>query len=707
MNSLLQEVKNINTLDAAIEFFYSQVTTTQTIEDALAFTQEAHSHQKRKSGEPYVIHPILVAAIVASFGNDSAMIMAALLHDVVEDTDYSVEYVEKRFGKDVALLVEGLTKIITLRDKELIPSDSDEKLLKSALTFRKMLLTSTEDVRVFVVKLCDRLHNMMTLDALDEKKQKRIAEETLVVYAPVAHRLGISMLKNQLEDLSFKYLYKGQYQEIKTFKEENQEQFRSLLHNFKNKITEIMVDGGFEKGSFEVHGRIKHDYSIYLKMQRKGVEIDEILDLLAIRIIVKDPVLCYQALGLVHLNFKPIASRFKDYIANTKENGYQTLHTTVFNEEKIFEVQIRTYSMNDTADYGIVTQLKNKNEEIDLNWINQLLVLDETEQHYMESLKNDLYSDEIVVYSPKAQRFTLPRGSVVLDFAYAVHSEVGESAASAIVNKEHSSLLRELKNGDMVKVVTEKNVPPRCSWQSLVKTSKAKTQIRAMCNQRIREIDRVVSMSILQTILELNRPRIRRRLESINLLHTLDRIAEDYHVLKDVINRYIKELRKNQRFWGFLNRHKFKLKRYRFDTLEVYSNSVINSCQFEYCCHPKIGDDIVAFKEGANAKVHHKMCQNAAQRLASHEAMVYVSWIKRDYFKYRMTVLIQSQKGALAQFLLYLSKLDINIVTIELGNEQSETTQYCTLLVQSKEENLGRLQTQLEKKIKVIKMVKE
>ena len=703
MNLLLQNIASINTLDAA-ERFFSSVANSEAINRALLYAKNAHSSQKRKSGEPYVIHPILVASIVAKLGNDEAMIIAALLHDVVEDTSYSIEDIEKNFGKDVSLLVEGLTKIITIRDSQLAPSHSDEKLLKSALTFRKMLLASTHDVRIFIVKLCDRLHNMMTLDALDENKQKRIAEETLVVYAPVAHRLGISMLKNLLEDLSFKYIHTSSYEEIENFKNIHSKIFEKSMNIFVEKLKSLMLKNGFKDGTFEILSRVKHNYSIWLKMQRKSVEIDEILDLLAIRVIVKSPIMCYKVLGLVHLNFKPIASRFKDYIANPKENAYQTLHTTVFNENRVFEIQIRSEQMHAMAELGIVAQLKNKKGEVDLDWINQLLVLDETEQHYMESLKNDLYSDEIVVYSPKATRYTLPRHSLVIDFAYAVHTEVGDNAIDALVNKEQSSLLRELKNGDMVNITTDEHAQLRCGWKDLVKTSKAKTQIKLMCNQRIREIDKITGMSILQTILELNRPRIRRRLESLNILEKLEYVATDLNVLKDVLDRYIKELRKNQRFLGFLNRHKFKLKRYHFDTLEVYSNSTITRSAFEYCCHPKIGDDIIAFKVDTQASVHHKMCQSAADKLSAREPMVYVSWMKKYYIEYRLTVLLHSNKGALAQFLLYLSKLDINIVSIELGNEHSEATQYCTLLIQSKEENLNKLRVKLEKKIKVIQM---
>jgi RelA/SpoT family (p)ppGpp synthetase len=332
LDAFLLKAKEIHSIEEAKSLLWEQIpsplsATTKALELALT----AHDGQQRKSGEPYIVHPILVAAITAAFSNDETMVQAALLHDVVEDTSFDIEDLEREFGDDVAHMVEGLTKIVEIRDIELAPSDSDERLINSALTFRKMLIASIKDIRVLVIKLCDRLHNMLTLDALGSDKQKRIAEETLVVYAPIAHRLGIARLKNSLEDLSFYYIYPEDYKEIDTYIQSNAQNLQFKLNTFIQKVKKAMVQNGFDEDEFEIFGRVKHYYSIYMKMHRKGVSIEEVLDLLAVRIIVDEPIECYKVLGLMHLEFTPLISRFKDYIAVPKENGYKTIHTTLFN----------------------------------------------------------------------------------------------------------------------------------------------------------------------------------------------------------------------------------------------------------------------------------------------------------------------------------------------------------------------------------------
>ena len=447
MNTIdIETITRINDVEAAVEHLYSLIPPTKRISTALEYAREAHKNQCRKSGEPYIVHPVLVASIVAAITGDEAMVVAALLHDVVEDTHITSEDVERDYGEDVANLVEGLTKIDTIRDAQLIPSNSDEKLVVSALSFRKMLIASIEDVRVLVVKLCDRLHNMLTLGALSPAKQHRIAEETLVVYAPIANRLGISFLKNQLEDLSFQYLFKEEKEAIDLYLEENYRSINSRLSIFCEKLTKMMLENGFNEEDFQILSRVKHDYSIYLKMQRKGISIDEILDLLAVRILVKKPIDCYRVFGLVHLNFQPLSSRFKDYISIPKENGYQTLHTTVFHDSAIFEVQIRTYEMHKTAELGVAAHWKYKNggnNPISLEWLHNLQYQNESVEAFYELIKNDLFSDDISVFSPKGKSFTLPRGAVALDFAYAVHTEVGDTAEGCYINKEKASLLTE------------------------------------------------------------------------------------------------------------------------------------------------------------------------------------------------------------------------------------------------------------------------
>jgi len=702
----IDRITHINDVEGAIAYLYSLIHPSHAVTTALNFAQEAHKEQFRKSGEPYIVHPVLVASIVASITGDEAMVIAALLHDVVEDTHITIEDVQRDYGDDVAHLVEGLTKIDTIRDAQLTPSSSDEKLVASALSFRKMLIASIEDVRVLVVKLCDRLHNMLTLGALSEAKQHRIAEETLVVYAPIAHRLGISFLKNLLEDLSFQYLFAEDKRSIDMYMEENYRSIAARLNDFCDKLTKMMLENGFCQDDFEILSRVKHNYSIYLKMQRKGISIDEILDLFAVRILVKKPIDCYRVFGLVHLNFQPLSSRFKDYISIPKENGYQTLHTTVFDDSAIFEVQIRTYEMHATAELGVAAHWKYKsgNNPISLDWLHNLQYQNESVEAFYELIKNDLYSEDISVFSPKGKPFTLPRGAVALDYAYAVHTEVGDSAEGCLVNKEKASLLSELHNGDIVKITTAPNNKKitRCSWIDAVKTSRAKASMRANCNQRIRAIDALSGMNILSSIFRLDEDKISDLLERVHMEDQVHRLPRELDFLKESINRLGEEMRENSRFGGFWTRNRFKLKPYLFASLEVSSTQNISDAVFDYCCHPKTGDEIVAFLQDGKAHVHHKMCKNAASMIERHEPMLYVRWKQQNYYRYHLIISMQNAQGSLADLLTYMAKMGTDINSIELGKERSEHTKYCEMEFQTLESDINRLRPKLEKKGKII-----
>ena len=704
----IEKVKHLHDVDSSIAYLYSHMKRSDKLQKALSFSIEAHKLQFRKSGEPYIIHPILVASIVASITSDESMAIAALLHDVVEDTDTTIVNIENLFGLDVAHLVGGLTKIDVIRDKELVPSVSDERLVASALTFRKMLLASIEDVRVLVVKLCDRLHNMLTLDALAEHKQLRIAEETLVVYAPIAHRLGISFLKNILEDLSFSYLFKEEKHHIDNYLDTNYHAIELKLNEFKEAISKTLMLNGFCEDDFEVLSRVKHRYSIYLKMQRKGVSIDEVLDLLAIRILTKDPVKCYNILGLIHLHFRPLASRFKDYIAVTKDNGYQTIHTSVFYKTAIFEVQIRTYDMHKTAELGVAAHWKYKSgaSNIKLDWLDNLQYQEENVEDFYELIKNDLYSEDISVFSPTGDAFTLPRGAVVLDFAYSVHSEVGNKALSALVNKTKNSLLSELSNGDIVKIITDDKVTTRCSWIDAVKTSKAKTNMKLNCNARVRDIDMKVAVSILATAMGLNNHRIKEWFNDNHCDNSVS-IVRDVEHFKHVLHRYFAEINKNNRFKRFISKHMFKLKHTLIAGLEIYSTSTINDLVFDYCCHPKTGDEIVGFLDKSKVNVHHKMCSNAAKKIDESQKMVFVKWVQEKVYAYNLIASLHNEKGALAEFLTFLVKLNIDISSIALGKESEEYTKFCELDFEAKESDINALRVKIENKIKVIHLTRK
>ena len=708
MKKIIDAVRDIHDLQEAKAFFYKQVHSSSIVEKALHFSEEAHSGQFRKSGEPYIIHPILVASIVFSISEDEAMVIAALLHDVVEDTSLSISEVSAEFGEDVAHLVEGLTKIVKMRDSELIASDSDEKLIVSALSFRKMLLASIQDVRVLVVKLCDRLHNMLTLEALSSLKQERISEETMVVYSPIAHRLGISSLKNALEDLSFKYIFPEDSSRINTYLEDNFHQIHESLNDFIAKVTKAMIRNGFSEDDFEIKSRIKHAYSIYLKMQRKGISIDEVLDLLAIRILVKNPLECYKVLGIMHLYFKPLSSRFKDYLANAKDNGYQTLHTTVFDNTSIFEVQIRTFEMHETAELGVAAHWKYKGGEtsINLDWMQNLQLQGDSVEEFYELVKNDLYSEDILVFSPNGDPFTLPRGAVALDFAYAVHTEVGNRAVGCLINKAKATLLTELKNGDLVRIDTDEGEITRCSWIDTVKTSRAKTNMRLICKQRLNHINTLSGINILSTVLGLNQPRIVEWLNTNKMMDSVCKVASDADQLKILVKSYLEDIKKNSRFQGFLKRHKFKLKQYNFGSVQISSNSSINDMVFDYCCHPKAGDEILAFKVANKAHIHHKLCHHAYDLIEEQMPMLSVHWSTQKVFYYHLIVSLRNTKGALAAFLQHLAKMEIDLASIELGKEQKSHVHYCEIEMHSLEGDLMKLRKKIDAKYKVIQLIR-
>ncbi len=707
MTDFLDRIGNIVTISEAKEYLEENIKITESIERALEISISLHENQFRKSGEPYVVHPILVAAITASFSDDETMVISALLHDVVEDTDYPIEKIEQHFGKDVRHIVEGLTKIVAIRDENLAPSSVD-RLSSSALSFRKMLIASIEDVRILIIKLCDRLHNMMTLDALPPSKQIRISEETLLVYAPIAHRLGISKIKNILEDLSFKYIYPNEYQKIDEYIKANDQNLHFRLNAFIEKAKILLHKVGYHWENFEVIGRVKHYYSIYLKMQRKGVGIDEVLDLLAIRVIVKEPIECYEALGALHLEFTPLISRFKDYIALPKENGYQTIHTTLFDDDGIVEAQIRTKQMHQLAEYGVAAHWKYKGglENVNLEWLKGLNYQSESVEEFYELAKSDLFSEEISVFTPEGDYFTLPKDSVALDFAYAVHSEIGETATGALVNKEKASLLTILKNGDIVKIITDGQPRMHCSWENTVKTSKAKSGIRAQCRKRIREVDEYTSYNILATLFDKRPSFIKEVLESSGSDTGMAKAAGYLDALKEKIHRISKTQNiKEVKFWELLKKGYKKPQNREVEHFTFYTNKPVDKIEFDHCCHPKVGDDIVAFYKDNKAIIHHKLCMNAYERIKTGEPMLFVQWSSSKLSHYRLIVSLPNQKGELAKLLMKLSQMGLNVTGIEFGISSSESAEYCNIEVESEKAAKTDIDRELSRKFKLIDIV--
>jgi GTP pyrophosphokinase len=461
----------------------------QLIESAYAFAEAAHQGQLRKSGEPYITHPLAVAEIVAEMQLDLASIAAALLHDTIEDCEVKEETIAAKFGKEVASIVEGVTKLERLNF-----SSRDEAQVEN---LRKMFLAMAKDLRVILIKLADRLHNMRTLKYRSAEAQRRIALETMDIYAPLAHRLGVSEIKWELEDLAFRYMEPDQYQEVSQLvarkRQEREEITEDLMEQIRHKLDEAGIHA-------DISGRPKHFYSIYKKIHRQGKDITQIYDLIAIRVIVDEVKDCYGALGVIHSQWKPLPLRFKDYIATPKPNMYQSLHTTVIGPHgEPFEIQIRTWEMHRTSEFGVAAHWAYKEGKTDrefdkkLQWLRSLLEWQQEmrdAREFVESVKVDIFADQVFVFSPKGHVFNLPADATPLDFAFAVHSDVGYRCVGAKVNGKISPLDRKLQNGDVVEILTSKQSPgPALDWLKVVKTASAKNKIRQFFKKERREED--------------------------------------------------------------------------------------------------------------------------------------------------------------------------------------------------------------------------
>lgn len=672
------------------------------IEKACLIAEEAHAGQFRKSGEPYIIHPYLVATAVAVFGGDESMVIAAILHDAVEDTPFTLEEAESIFNADVAHLVDGLTKIDKIREENLISSDKvNEKLIQSAMTFRKMLVASIKDIRVLVIKLCDRLHNVLTLDALREDKRRRIAEETLVVYAPIAHRLGIGRIKNILEDKSFFYIFPEDYAKIEAYIRGHDQSLRLGLNNFIDELTRLFLQNGFVDKSFEISARVKHHYSIYSKMQRKGVGIDEVLDLLALRVMVNTPEECYKILGILHTTYKPLIARFKDYIALPKENGYQTLHTTLFHKNGIFEVQIRTHDMHKTAEYGIAAHWKYKACAISpkLSWLEAMQYSNENPLDFYELAKNDLFSEEVVVYAPNGKTFTLPVGSTALDFAFTVHSEVGLKAKAAHINRVRKPLLQELRTGDMVLIEVGDEKRLRCSWLEALKTSRAKNILRSECNNRQKELDTLSAESMIAFCLNEQVARILPWLKEQGYEEILFKVPRENLLLEEIVVRYQKEVQKKM----LVNFRPAPLKSYLIDNLQILSPKPVSDVVFDHCCHPKFGDSILLFYDsGGKTVIHHKQCENAYQLLKEGKGVLKASWVGTKAGLFRVVVNLQNRKGALLELVSFLSKKDVNIASVSLGQSGKNLPSWCEIVAEFRLQQLDKVRAGIEKQFTLV-----
>ncbi len=466
------------------------------IQDAITLATDKHKGQKRKSGEPYITHPLAVAGILCDWGMDIDSILAGILHDTLEDTDLTTEEIEKRFGHDVAFLVDGVTKISKARSGM---RDIDSYLPSTKDNLTKLLIAVGEDVRVVIIKLADRLHNMQTLQHMPPEKQKKIARETLEVFAPLADRLNMGRVRVQLEELAFSYLepktFKRLSHEIKSRLGKSHRKLATVRHNVDKKLTEEAV-------THTMDGRVKSVYSLHKKLQ-KIPDINEIYDLIALRVIVDDVATCYRVLGIIHGMYQPMVKRIKDYIARPKPNGYQSLHTTVMtNNGEIVEFQIRTHAMHEYSERGLAASFHYNEQKLseaykkgqigampaDLAWITELqevaAKLRDGKDVDVENLKPRLFKDQIFVYSPKGDIFTLPEGSFPLDFAYRVHSDVAKTAVGFKVNGKMVPFDRVLENGDHIEIITKRNTGPSLHWFKTVLTSHAREKLRAQLKKQ-------------------------------------------------------------------------------------------------------------------------------------------------------------------------------------------------------------------------------
>lgn len=691
---------NIENVQEAIFKLQSIRSITKNIARAIDDAKEFHKGQSRKSGIPYVVHPICVASIVAYYGGDEAMVCAALLHDVVEDTLCEIDYIYESYGRIVGDLVDALTKIVEIRKEELNLNDNGT-VLANVLSFRKMLIASVKDPRVLVVKISDRMHNMLTLNALSTHKQIKISEETLGVYAPIAHRLGISSIKNELENISFYYIYPEEFNKIKKFMDSKKQNLDLRLHEFTHKISTLLFNEGFLNDDFKIESRVKRPYSIYLKMQRKGISIDEMLDLLAIRIILKDRISCYKALGIIHLNLKPIPSRIKDYIALPKENGYQTIHTTVFDEGDIFEVQIRTFDMHKSAEFGVAAHWKYKSGGVapNMDWIENMQYSNNNEEEFYELARNELYKEDIIVFSPKGDVISLPVGAVALDFAYSIHSGIGNLAKEAYINHQKAPLLQKLKSGDIIKIITDENVKVRCTWIDAVKTSKAKSHMKSVCQHRIKEIDRKSALNILSTIFN-KEYKLFDKFISENYDDKINKIVYDITLLNEIKDKTKEMLNIDKGIFSKIKFSSFNLKELKFDNIVIFTNRNINGVFFDYCCHPKFGDSILAIKKAQKAVIHHKLCDRANEEINNSSNQLFVKWSHDNKKIYKILVFLEDQKGILAGFLSAVAKYDCNVLSIKYDGYKNHFSTLCEILFESNSD-IKKMRDVLSKKYKI------
>lgn len=705
---------NETTYEKLLENVKKYMPDTSLVERAYKYAEEAHKAQKRNSGEAYIVHPVGVAIILSELEMDSECVAAGLLHDVIEDVEKdNYNTIKNEFGSVIADLVEGVTKL----DK--IPFVSNEQ--RQIENVRKMFFAMASDIRVIIIKLADRLHNMRTLMYMPEEKQRRIAKETLDVYAPLAHRLGLQRIKWELEDLSLKYLDSVAYYEIADSvhmkKQEREEYVNEIIRLFEKKLADMHIEG-------EIMGRVKHYYSIYRKMFTQGKTIDEIYDLFAIRIIVNDVNDCYAALGMVHEMFTPIPGRVKDYIAMPKPNMYQSLHTTLIGPKGYpFEVQIRTWQMHKIAENGIAAHWKykegktgEKTDDYDkkLAWVRDMLEIqkdmtDSTDFYNM--LKIDMFSDEVFVFTPKGEVISLPAGATPVDLAFAIHSAVGYKMTGAKVNSKIVPIDYKLQNGDIVEILTgsvEKG--PKLDWIKICKTTSAKNKINQWFKREQRESNIIKGKELIEKEIKrlglaagevLNHSFFEQMLKKFNY-----NSADDMYV--SVANNAITPMRIVQRLIDFNTELKNRIaeaeaaeklaqqqkaaarKKSRSGNGIIVKGEENLLARLSKCCNPVPGDDIVGFiTRGRGVSVHRRDCVNVNPDLLGEDEksrLIECEWDTDggEVFECNLLIKASDRQGLLADVTAVLSELKLQIASLNAANKNNVASVAITVNINDK-----------------------
>lgn len=688
------------------------------LKKAYVFAARAHRGQTRRSGEPYLSHPLEVANMLADLKLDKITLVAGLLHDVLEDTDITATELRENFGPEVADLVEGVTKISRVQES------SPE--VRQAETIRKIILAMIDDLRVIFIKLADRIHNLKTLKFLPEEKQKQIARETLEIYAPIANRLGMGRIKAELEDLSFRYVNPPAYFEIAALVEPKRQQAEQLLQKFQAELESLMKKNGIPA---EIHYRIKRLYSIYEKMQRRGISFDEVYDFMALRLLTDSVKNCYAALGIIHQKWPPLPQRFRDFIAMPKPNLYQGLHTTIITKDKeTFEIQIRTHDMHNLAENGIAAHWKYKDEDPSslfredrrLEWLREMVELyreQKSPREFLKGLKTDLIPEEVYAFTPKGKVITLPPGGSALDFAFKVHSEIGLHATGAIINGKPAPLKTILKTGDIVEILTSPQKTPQRRWLNMVFTSGARNQIKRWLNQQ----EKMKSTSLGKRIWERAARKHNLPAELVDGEQLLRRLAEILPFkLKSLDNFYtligLGKVVLTRRFMARLipppeageKKQAFLRKIMDRVSLRPRPEAKSKTKAWEFvslarCCSPIKGEPIIGYlTSGKGITIHATRCPLVAREVLDSDRMVEVSWEDSwaGPFNSRLLIRAIDKPGLLARVATTIAQLEANITKAEVITSGDKKAQLKLRLV-------IRDIKQLEDIIKRIRKIKE